>query len=159
MLSLQSFLREGRIVGPCWEKLNPKGPLPAIRKDAGLYCGSRLQSGEVFAYVGLSQNLKDLKDHWRAKRDPKAQMLSLQSFLREGRVVGPCWQKFKPKGPKGPGCKMQPVNLCQNILKGCRNGSGRDLTSLRPRREIVNQAKIALSKAPENSLMHCVRPV
>ena len=33
----------------------------AIRKDAGLYCGSRLRSGEVFAYVGLSQNLEDLK--------------------------------------------------------------------------------------------------
>jgi len=29
--------------------------------------------------------------HWRAKRDPKAQLLSLQSFLREGRVVGLCW--------------------------------------------------------------------
>jgi hypothetical protein len=33
----------------------------AIRKDAGLYCGSRLRSGEVFAYVGRNQNLKDLK--------------------------------------------------------------------------------------------------
>ena len=29
-------------------------------------------------------------------------MLSLQSFLREGRVVGPCREKLKPKGPKGP---------------------------------------------------------
>ena len=29
-------------------------------------------------------------------------MLSLQSFLREGRVVGPCWENFEPKGPKGP---------------------------------------------------------
>ena len=28
---------------------------------SGLYCGSRLRKGEVFAYVGLSQNLKDLK--------------------------------------------------------------------------------------------------
>ena len=28
-------------------------------------------------------------------------MLSLQSFLREGRVVGPCWDKLKPEGPKG----------------------------------------------------------
>ena len=33
----------------------------AIRKDTGLYCGSRLRKGEVFAYVGLSHNLKDLK--------------------------------------------------------------------------------------------------
>ena len=32
----------------------------AIRKDAGLYCGPRLRKGEVFAYVGLPQNLKDL---------------------------------------------------------------------------------------------------
>jgi len=33
----------------------------AIQKDAGLYCGSRLRSGEVFAYVGSIQNLKELK--------------------------------------------------------------------------------------------------
>jgi len=33
----------------------------AIRKDAGLCCGSRLRKGEMFAYVGLPQNLKDLK--------------------------------------------------------------------------------------------------
>jgi hypothetical protein len=39
------------------------GPLrsfAALRKDAGLSCGSLLQKGEVFAYVGLIQNLKDL---------------------------------------------------------------------------------------------------
>ena len=34
----------------------------AIRKDAGLCCGSRLWKGDVFAYVGHPQNLKDLKD-------------------------------------------------------------------------------------------------
>ena len=28
-------------------------------------------------------------------------MLSLQSFSTEGHVVGPCWEKFKPKGSKG----------------------------------------------------------
>ena len=33
----------------------------AIRKDAGLYCGPRLRKGEVFAYVGSIQNLKDLE--------------------------------------------------------------------------------------------------
>ena len=27
-----------------------------------LCCGSRLRKGEMFAYVGLPQNLKDLKD-------------------------------------------------------------------------------------------------
>ena len=32
----------------------------AIRKDAGLCCGSRLRSGEVSAYGGSIQNLKDL---------------------------------------------------------------------------------------------------
>ena len=32
-----------------------------IRKDAGLCCGSRRRSGEVFAYVGSIQKLKDLK--------------------------------------------------------------------------------------------------
>ena len=32
-----------------------------IRKQAGLSCGSCPRKGEVFAYGGLSQNLKDLK--------------------------------------------------------------------------------------------------
>ena len=32
----------------------------AIQKDAGLYYGSRLRKGEVFAYVGLPHNLKDV---------------------------------------------------------------------------------------------------
>ena len=40
----------------------------AIRKDAGLCCGSRLRKGEVFAYVGLPQNLKDLKPPYGAYR-------------------------------------------------------------------------------------------
>ena len=34
----------------------------AIRKDTGLYYGPLLRKGEVFAYVGSIQNLKDLKD-------------------------------------------------------------------------------------------------
>jgi len=34
----------------------------AIRKEVGIFCGSFLEKGEVFASVGLSQNLKDLKD-------------------------------------------------------------------------------------------------
>jgi len=34
----------------------------AIRKEVGRFCGSFLRNGEVFAYVGLSQNLKYLKD-------------------------------------------------------------------------------------------------
>ena len=36
--------------------------MTALRKDAGLCCGSRLRKGEVFAYVGLPQSLRDLKD-------------------------------------------------------------------------------------------------
>ena len=34
----------------------------AIQKDTGRCCGSRLRKGEVFAYVGLPQNLKDLNN-------------------------------------------------------------------------------------------------
>ena len=45
--------------------LDPRDPLLQSErtqgKDAGLSCGSRLRNGEVCAYVGLSQNLKDLK--------------------------------------------------------------------------------------------------
>ena len=39
----------------------------ATRKDAGLCCGSRVRSGEVFAYVRLPHNLKDAgsKEVWR----------------------------------------------------------------------------------------------
>ena len=47
----------------------------AIRKDTGLYCGYRLRKGEVFVYVGPSQNLKDRKDLW--------------------------WEHSKPQGPEG----------------------------------------------------------
>ena len=54
------------------------GSFTAIRKDAGLCCGSRLGSGEVFAYFGRIHNLKDLKDFHRrgccygAKEIPRA---------------------------------------------------------------------------------------
>ena len=36
--------------------------LKRCRHAAGLCFGSRLRKGAVFAYVGLPQNLKDLKD-------------------------------------------------------------------------------------------------
>ena len=53
-----------------WEKLRStlhcnacsSRSFTAIRKDAGLCCGSSLRKGEVLAYVGRNQNLKDLKD-------------------------------------------------------------------------------------------------
>jgi len=35
--------------------------LSLYTRDAGLCCGSRLRMREVFAYVGLIHNLKDLK--------------------------------------------------------------------------------------------------
>ena len=47
----------------------------AIRKDAGLYCGSRLRKGEVFAYVGLPHNLKDLKEERLLACESRAAML------------------------------------------------------------------------------------
>ena len=43
----------------------------AIRKDAGLCCGSRLRKGEVFAYGGLPHNLKDLKGEIDQERIPQ----------------------------------------------------------------------------------------
>jgi len=33
----------------------------AIRKEAGVFCGSFLRKGEELTYVGLFHNLKDLK--------------------------------------------------------------------------------------------------
>ena len=42
-----------------------KDPTSEIRKEAGHSCGSFLRKGEVFACVGLSHNLKDLKEHGR----------------------------------------------------------------------------------------------
>ena len=59
MLSLQSFLREGRVVGPCWEKLKPKGP-----KGRRALLDPVYVKGEVFAYVGSIQNLKDLNSRF-----------------------------------------------------------------------------------------------
>ena len=52
-----------RLTGKHWDR--------ALRKDAGPYCGPRLflRKGEVFAYVGLPQNLKDLKGLDRSARD------------------------------------------------------------------------------------------
>jgi hypothetical protein len=38
---------------------------PFDPKGAGLFCGPLLRKGEVSAYVGRIQNLKDLKDIFR----------------------------------------------------------------------------------------------
>ena len=73
MLSLQSFLREGRVVGPCWEKLKPKG-LGYPRLDlAGVNgripvnhpldgaTGAFYVKGPVTGYGGSASSLKVLK--------------------------------------------------------------------------------------------------
>ena len=39
-----------------------------IRKEAGPFCGSFLPKGELFAYVGRIQNLKDLHNEQMAAR-------------------------------------------------------------------------------------------
>ena len=38
-----------------------KRSFTAIRKEAGLFCGSFLRKGEVFVFVGRNQNLQDLR--------------------------------------------------------------------------------------------------
>jgi len=62
--------------------------------------GFSIEQVPVSAYDGSLKHLKDLKDlevmrlsrarnlHRRAKRDPKAKMLYLQSFLRKGVSLG-----------------------------------------------------------------------
>ena len=44
------------------------------------------------------------RPHRRRELQPSClRVRGLQAFLREGRVVGPSWEKLKPKGPKeGP---------------------------------------------------------
>ena len=84
--------------------LQPWDAMSPIKAALGSVC---LRVRSYFGIAQLPQQSHPLSPlheplHWRAKRDPKAYFFSLQSFLREGRVVGPCWEKFKPKGPKGP---------------------------------------------------------
>ena len=82
--------------------LQPWDTMSLRTADLGLVC-VRARAPGLTETPQQSHPLSPLHEplHWRAKRDPKAQMLSLQSCLREGRVVGPCWEKLKPKGPKG----------------------------------------------------------
>ena len=49
----------------------------------------------VFAYVGSWKNLKD------PKNAIQKQNAFLAVLFTEGRVVGLCWAKSKPKGPEG----------------------------------------------------------
>ena len=71
---------EGRVVGLWWAKLKPQGP------------------------KGL---------HWRARYDPKTKMLGERNAIRKQKCFlwnpfygtvcrwHTCWEKLKPKGPKG----------------------------------------------------------
>ena len=55
--------------------------LTAIRKDAVLCCGSRLRSGEVFAYVGSIQNPKDLKDRGNEQKNGEVKSGQTRAFV------------------------------------------------------------------------------
>ena len=83
-------------------ELKPKGPKGSLRK------------GEVLAYVGRIHSLKDLKARSILPSIPSTRASALKKKKRsegkktlsallstEGRVVGPCWEKLNPKGPKG----------------------------------------------------------
>ena len=51
--------------------------------------------------------------HWKAQRDSKAKMLSLQSFLRKG-VPLSYVEHSKPKGPNGP--DPEPVDQVSALM-------------------------------------------
>jgi hypothetical protein len=53
----------------------PLRSFAALRKEAGIFCGSFLRKGEVFAYVGRSQNLKDQKNKVTATHQPLVSIL------------------------------------------------------------------------------------
>ena len=115
----------------------------AHRKGAGLCCGSRLRKGEVFAYVGLPQNLKDLKeDHPLDTRrepsalycwifeilycNPKGRRALLRIPSTEGRSVCLCGAPSKPKGPtrtegSGPGSSMSLTAIRKDAGLFCRS--------------------------------------
>ena len=79
MLSLQSFLRGGRVVGPSWEKLKPKGPKGAHRREPSALEGWILEIPSC---------------------DPKGSRALLQIFSTEGRDVGLRWEHSNPKDLK-----------------------------------------------------------
>ena len=80
----------------CTALLDPRDPLLQSEWTQGFTVNPVYGRAKCLSMLGEIKTLKDLKDG-RAKRDPKASMLSLQSFLREGRVVGPCWEQLKPQ--------------------------------------------------------------
>ena len=84
----------------------------ALRKGARLCCGPRLRKGEVFAYVGLPQNLKDLKA--KSKR-----MWRANTFI-EGE--GTSWSARR-RPPLTPNAQRErPHCRIQSLYKKCKHG-------------------------------------
>ena len=82
-----------------------------IRKDAGLYCGPRLRKGEVFAYVGLPQSLKDLKAaHEMSRRRRLLAAHTLARLLRKRAEYGGN-SLVRNRAPLGPYCRTMPMAL------------------------------------------------
>ena len=79
-LSQHKGPKEPKRLGPAFA-----GGFAAIRKGAGLFCGSFPRKGEAFAYVGLFQNLKDLKDEAFAYIGRNQHPNDLKTSTRYGR--------------------------------------------------------------------------
>ena len=128
---------------------------PAIRKDAGLCCGSRLRKGEVFAYVGRNQNLKDHPEirtatcRWRPLR---------ATFVRCFRTTTP-QQVLSPK-PKLEAETFHTKRNCSKPLDflvhdsrrhpGCCSSSSLLLSSL----ELIDTKVYDLRYEPSSEPLH-----
>ena len=99
----------------CTVLLDPRDPLLQSERTQGFAADPDYRKGEVFAYVGLPQNLKDLKavcplagsaailfagglDVIRKEAWP---------FYRTSSGVRLCWELKEPKGPKVPNPALQ----------------------------------------------------
>ena len=74
--------------------LQLRDTMSLIKADLGSACVSEHGNQRVCLHpTQQNQPVSPLHEplHWRAKRNPKACMRSLQSFLREESVVGLCW--------------------------------------------------------------------
>jgi hypothetical protein len=71
----------------------------ALRKEAGLFCGSLLRKGEVFAYAGSIQNLKDLKERDAFLTPQEACFTPEKDQVTDPRLPEPL--TLNPKPPAG----------------------------------------------------------
>ena len=114
-------------------KLQPWDTMSLIK--AGLWFGvcsvSMGAISHTFTHPKRANPLSPLHEplHWRAKRDPKANMLSLQIPSTERRVVGICWEHLKPNGPKGSESK----NAFSAVLSTEGRGVGLCWEKLKPK--------------------------